>query len=108
MSDSEAQREESESAQQPSETLNLRVVSQVYLFCLDLFQKDGNEVFFKIKKTTPLKKLTEAYLQRSGLSSESIRFLFDGNRINADQTPVQLGMEENDIIDAVLMQTGGM
>ena len=69
--------------------------------------KDGNEVFFKIKKTTPLSKLIGAYIQRQGVNGESIRFLFDGNRIGPDQTPEELNMEENDVIDAVLMQTGG-
>jgi len=77
-------------------TINLRVVSQ-----------DGNEVYFKIKKQTPLRKLMDAYCQRQAIDSNSIRFLYDGQRIQADQTPKELEMEDNDIIDAVLQQTGG-
>lgn len=120
MSDSEATPEESnrdqttpeeanrdQTTKAPVETLNLRVVSQVNPEDYLISTKDGNEVFFKIKKTTPLAKLTGAYLQRQGISEESMRFLFDGNRIRNEQTPGELGMEENDVIDAVLMQTGG-
>jgi len=77
-------------------TINLRVVSQ-----------DGNEVYFKIKKQTPLRKLMDAYCQRQAIDSNSIRFLYDGQRIQAEQTPKELDMEDNDIIDAVLQQTGG-
>lgn len=76
--------------------INLKVVGQ-----------DGNEVFFKIKKHTALKKLMEAYCQRQGVSSGSIRFLYDGRRVMAEQTPKELGMEDGDIIDALLQQTGG-
>jgi len=79
-----------------SEHINLKVVGQ-----------DGNEVFFKIKKHTALRKLTEAYCQRQGVSPSSIRFLYDGRRIQPDQTPKELGMEDGDVIDAMLHQTGG-
>jgi len=78
-------------------TINLRVVSQ-----------DGNEVYFKIKKQTALRKLMDAYCQRQGVDATSIRFLYDGQRIQAEQTPKELEMEDNDIIDAVLQQTGGL
>jgi len=77
-------------------TIQLRVVNQ-----------DGTEVVFKIKRQTPLKKLIEAYCSRQGLDMNSIRFLYDGNRIQAEQTPKELNMDDNDIIDAVLSQTGG-
>jgi len=77
-------------------TINLRVVSQ-----------DGNEVYFKIKRQTPLRKLMDAYCQRQAIDQNSIRFLYDGQRIQAEQTPKELDMEDNDIIDAVLQQTGG-
>eukprot|EP01119_Soliformovum_irregulare_P008738 TRINITY_DN21847_c0_g1_i1.p2 TRINITY_DN21847_c0_g1~~TRINITY_DN21847_c0_g1_i1.p2 ORF type:complete len:104 (-),score=29.52 TRINITY_DN21847_c0_g1_i1:267-578(-) len=77
-------------------SINLRVVSQ-----------DGNEVYFRIKKHTALKKLMDAYCHRSGVDSQSIRFLYDGNRILETQSPKELNMEDNDVIDAVLQQTGG-
>lgn len=49
---------------------------------------DGNnEVFFKIKKTTQLKKLMDAFCDRSGKNSQSVRFLFDGQRVNPTDSP---------------------
>eukprot|EP01089_Gocevia_fonbrunei_P021448 TRINITY_DN834_c0_g1_i3.p1 TRINITY_DN834_c0_g1~~TRINITY_DN834_c0_g1_i3.p1 ORF type:complete len:116 (+),score=25.85 TRINITY_DN834_c0_g1_i3:33-380(+) len=79
-----------------TEHISLKVVSQ-----------DGSEVFFKIKRQTHLKKLMEAYCKRQGVDMNSIRFLHDGNRISQEKTPKELDMEDNDIIDAVLQQTGG-
>jgi small ubiquitin-related modifier len=76
--------------------ISLRVVSQ-----------DGGEVFFKIRKSTPLGKLMSAYCDRKGQSPSSIRFLFDGQRVNDSDTPKTLGMEDDDVIDALLQQTGG-
>eukprot|EP01120_Amphizonella_sp_Union-15-10_P015706 TRINITY_DN8124_c0_g2_i1.p1 TRINITY_DN8124_c0_g2~~TRINITY_DN8124_c0_g2_i1.p1 ORF type:complete len:103 (-),score=28.06 TRINITY_DN8124_c0_g2_i1:108-386(-) len=88
--------DEAGAAQPKQEHINLKVVAQ-----------DGTEVLFKIKNSTPLRKLMEAYCQRQAIEPNSIRFLFDGNRLREDQTPEELGMEDHDVIDAVLQQTGG-
>jgi small ubiquitin-related modifier len=37
----------------------------------------------------------------------ALKFLFDGQRVHADQTPKQLEMDDNDQIDVMLMQEGG-
>jgi len=74
---------------------------------LKVVGQDGSEVFFKIKKHTPLRKLIDAYCSRQGQSTSTIRFLYDGRRIQPDSTPKDLGMEDGDIIDAMLQQTGG-
>jgi len=94
--DHQPKTEDSKAAAAPAEFVSLKVVSQ-----------DGSEVFFKIKKHTPLRKLVDAYCQRQGQSTSAIRFLYDGRRIQPDQTPKDLGMEDGDIIDAMLQQTGG-
>lgn len=78
------------------EHVNLRVVGQ-----------DGTEVFFKIKKSTPLKKLMDAYCERQSLNPTSARFLYEGQRLSSDQTPKELEMEDNDVIDVALQQVGG-
>jgi len=87
------------STEEPTESpdhLNMKVKSQ-----------DGNEVFFKVKKTTQFSKIFGAYCKKVGADQASVRFLFDGNRVRDDQTPEQLGMENDDIIDAMVQQTGG-
>lgn len=69
---------------------------------------EGNEVQFRIKKKTQLKKLMDAYCGRMGTSVGTYRFLFDGNRVNDQDTPESLEMEDMDVIDAVLFQQGGI
>merc|ERR1712062_74801 len=68
---------------------------------------DNSEVHFKIKKTTQLKKLKQAYADRQGVSLNSLRFLFDGQRVADDMSPKQLEMEEGDVIEVYQEQTGG-
>ncbi|KAJ1634706.1 ubiquitin-related protein [Pavlovales sp. CCMP2436] len=80
----------------PSATINLKVATQ-----------DGNEIFFKCKLTTPLSKLMNAFCQRQGVTMQSVRFLFDGDRITAEQTPKDLDMVDGDSIDVMVQQTGG-
>ena len=66
----------------------------------------------RIKKTTPLRKLSgaflrplraellrmDAYCSRLGLQASQVRFMVDGERIAADDTAEKLGLEDEDAI----------
>lgn len=78
------------------EHLNLQVKSQ-----------DGTVVHFKAKVTTPFRKLMTAYCERQSVTSESVVFLFEGERLRGEQTPQEVGMEDGDSIDVVIHQVGG-
>jgi hypothetical protein len=55
---------------------------------LNIKVTDGNnEVFFKIKRTTQLKKLMDAFCDRQGKAPNSVRFLFDGTRVQGSDSP---------------------
>ena len=60
---------------QPAEHLNIKVTD------------NHNEVFFKIKRTTALKKLMDAFCERQGKPPSSVRFLFDGSRVQQTDSP---------------------
>lgn len=59
----------------PTEHLNIKVTD------------NNNEVFFKIKRNTRLEKLMRAFCDRQGKKMESVRFLFEGARVQAEDTP---------------------
>jgi len=61
--------------QAPSEHLNIKVTD------------NNNEVFFKIKRTTALKKLMDAFCDRQGKMPNTVRFLFDGSRVQPTDSP---------------------
>ena len=89
---------------------------------------EGNEVFFKVKRTTKLAKLKRAYAERMGKPENSVRFIFDGQRVGDDDTAEsvrtsfpcigllgqvrtnmgQLDMNDQDEIDAMIEQLGGV
>jgi small ubiquitin-related modifier len=48
---------------------------------------NNNEVFFKIKRNTKLEKLMMAFCERQAKSLNSVRFLFDGQRVQPTDTP---------------------
>ena len=52
-----------------------------------------------MKYGTSMAKLKKSYAERTGVSVSSLRFLFDGRRINDDDTPKTLEMEEDDVIE---------
>jgi hypothetical protein len=68
-----------EETPQQTEHLNIKVTD------------NNNEVFFKIKRTTQLKKLMDAFCERQGKSPQTVRFLFDGERVNATDNPNTVG-----------------
>jgi hypothetical protein len=95
--------------------------------------QNGEETLFKVKKTTKMSKVFDAYASRKGVDTKSLRFMFDGTRLNADETPeevrgcslwnwlctfvaselmafaacVQTGLEDQDTIDVMVQQVGG-
>jgi hypothetical protein len=62
-------------AQPASEHLNIKVTD------------NNNEVFFKIKRSTKLEKLMTAFCERQGKTVSSVRFLFEGQRVQPSDTP---------------------
>ncbi|XP_077978481.1 small ubiquitin-related modifier 1-B-like [Glandiceps talaboti] len=74
---------------------------------LKVMGQDSSEIHFKVKMTTQMRKLKQSYCERLGVPMNSLRFLFDGQRINDDQTPKQLEMEDDDVIEVYQEQTGG-
>lgn len=74
---------------------------------LHVKESTGEEIAFKVKKSTKMSKIFDAYASRKGVSVEVLRFMLDGKRIKADDTPKMLEMDDNDQIDVVLLQEGG-
>ena len=55
---------------------------------LNIKVTDGNnEVFFKIKRSTKLEKLMNAFCERQGKQISTVRFLFDGTRVQPTDSP---------------------
>lgn len=82
-------------------------LQQQQLIILRVMSQTGSETHFKLKNNVPLRKVIASYCQRNSLEPKTVRFLFDGKRVDETKTPMDLGMEDNDIIDVVAQQTGG-
>ncbi|KAL7534624.1 hypothetical protein ACHAXR_007870 [Thalassiosira sp. AJA248-18] len=96
MSDTEA-KPDGDSKPEGSEPITIRVRDQT-----------GEETYFKIKKSTKMSKVFDTYAQRKGVQASSLRFLLDGDRIQPDSTPKQLELDDQDQIDCMLEQSGGI
>ena len=60
----------------------------------------GDEVYFKVKPTTLLQKIFDAYANRKGVAGDSLRFLFKGSRVDGEQTCADIGLEDDDQLKA--------
>merc|ERR1711874_470164 len=74
------------------EYLNLKVVDG----------NDSNGFHFMVKQTTQMLEVKRSYCERVGVpltTLRSLRFLFDGRRINDEETPEDLEMEQDDVVE---------
>ena len=78
-----------------SEHLNIKVTD------------NNNEVFFKIKRSTKLEKLMNAFCDRQGKSLATVRFVFEGQRVQPTDTPDALEMADGDTLEVYQEQVGG-
>lgn len=69
--------------------------------------QDGGVVQFKVKSTTKFIKIFKAYCQKKALDMAAVRFIFDGLRITENSTPADIGLENEDVIEAMQEQVGG-
>lgn len=88
-----------ENRPQPKQEANI-----INLVCKD---QTGTEVHFKVKLHTKLEKVFAAYCAKKSIDVNSVRFVFDGSRVQKDQTPQDLGMDDGDTIDVFQEQIGG-
>ncbi|OCT52159.1 Ubiquitin-like protein SMT3 [Cladophialophora carrionii] len=75
---------------------------------LEIKVTDGNnELVFKVKGSTKLGKVVKKFCDYQGKEPETVKFLFDGERIRGGETPDDLEMENGDIIEMKSEQIGG-
>ena len=91
-----------------TEYIKLKVVGKssgfilIKIYWKSFTGQDSNEIHFRVKQTTQMGKLKKSYSERVGVPVTSLRFLFDGRRINDDETPKALEMEQDDVIEVML------
>lgn len=83
-------------AETSADRLSLRVVNHA-----------GAEIVFRVRQTTVLSKVINAYCESTGVEKAAMRFLVDGLRLCEEKTPADYNLEDGDVVDVVLEQTGG-
>ncbi|KAK0468500.1 hypothetical protein IW261DRAFT_1573721 [Armillaria novae-zelandiae] len=67
----------------------------------------GEQKTYKLRDDTPLKKMLTSFAVSYGKEMSSFMFVYEGRRINPEQTPRMYDMEDDDVIDAMIEQIGG-
>ena len=69
------------------------------LINLKVYMRTGQEIYFKCKFGTPLQKLLLCLCHRQGIDRNAVTAFFDGDELYGSETPLDLGMEDGDVID---------
>jgi hypothetical protein len=74
----------------------------------NLTVRDANNsvVHFKVLENTRFQKIFDDYCSHKSIHVNSVRFIFDTQRLNLAATPADLDMEDGDHIDAFAEQVG--
>ncbi|PWA46859.1 ubiquitin-related domain-containing protein [Artemisia annua] len=80
-----------------SSYINLKVISNL----------NNLDPYFRVRRDHPLLRVMISWGVRSKVEYNTVRFTYDGVRIDANQTPNDLNMEDDDCIDAWTEQLGG-
>ncbi|CAA7062649.1 unnamed protein product [Microthlaspi erraticum] len=64
-------------------------------------------MYFRIRKEVELRLMMEAVSVKLGVEMSALRFHFDEKRIKANQTPNELELEDEFVIDVFVFQLGG-
>jgi len=68
---------------------------------------ESRTIKFAVKPTQKLEKVFNAAATQLNMDPSTLKFMYNGQRVNANDTPEQLEMEDDDQIDANLQQIGG-
>ncbi|KAG7085609.1 hypothetical protein E1B28_003159 [Marasmius oreades] len=68
---------------------------------------EGQTIQVKVKATMVFKKVFDAAEKKFGKDPGTLKFTYDGSRVNPEDTPASRGMEDGDQLDAFLQQLGG-
>ncbi|KAF9244472.1 ubiquitin-related domain-containing protein [Melanogaster broomeanus] len=68
---------------------------------------EGQHITVKVKPNMPFKKIFEAAEKRFGKDPGTFKFVCEGRRLSAEDTPAGAELEDGDMIDAHLEQLGG-
>ena len=66
---------------------------------LKVFDQDNSATHFRMHRTTKMEKLKRSYSETVRVPVTSLTFLFDGQRINDDETPMSFEMVQADVIE---------
>ena len=67
----------------------------------------NRETQYKVKHTAKMEKIFTAYSQKFGVAPGSLRFMFDGRRLQDSDTVGAVGLENGSVIDAMSFQLAG-
>ena len=69
---------------------------------------NNGETKLKVKAGTKFSKVFNAFFKSKGIDTpDSWKFMFEGTKLEEDQTPLGLDMEDGCVIDCMQAQTGG-
>lgn len=66
--------------------------------------EDASELQMRVRNDTPFGTMLSAWCTKKGFDPNTVRMLYDSERLNACQTPLNYDMEDGDIVDVVLQR----
>uniref|UniRef100_A0A914UHU0 Small ubiquitin-related modifier n=1 Tax=Plectus sambesii TaxID=2011161 RepID=A0A914UHU0_9BILA len=72
-----------------------------------VIDQDGRQIEFQMNYDSKLGRVMTQYAARKGMPVKSLKFSFDGVRVQEEHTPEFFDMEDGDIIEVFHLTEGG-
>jgi len=90
------------------ESGNVITVESTGRITITIQDQNSNEAKFNVKKSSKIAKLKQAFASKIGETNVSeLRLVFDGRRVDDNQTPASYDMKDGDVIEVFREMTGG-
>lgn len=76
------------------------------LLTITVRSQDRVDVMCRVRPSTPWHQVANAWCARNGVDPVDVRFVFERDRCHPDDTIEQLGLEDGDVVYAMLVQFG--
>lgn len=74
---------------------------------LKLFDSEGTEIEYRVKKTVSFAKLLDEYCKGRTVSKNGLRMVYKGQEVSPYESPESMGMQDNDSLEIMSAQVGG-
>jgi hypothetical protein len=72
------------------------------------FHGCDQNLYFAFKNSSKMRKIKDMFAQNAGIPVGNLKFFYEGHEIRDNETPEEIGLADNELIDVKRRSDGGV